>query len=208
LVSHYMHEQFEWRMRMPIEEAVNTHPELVSYGCYGRQLEPFLEAYGAENILLIFFERFIREGPSELSRVCRFLGSASEPRWVDSLSLTNVSNERMRDSPLRDRIVNAPVLRTIRRRLIPQSWRNRVKRFWQIRERPQLSPATIHRLEDTFDADLATLGSWLNLDLSCRRFREVARSTVPEWTGKANPLGERILANSTTTSSCVPSSHE
>ena len=102
LISHYLHEQFEWRMQMPIEEAINAHPELISYGCYSMQLEPFLDAYGAENILLIFFERFISKGQEELDRVCRFVGSQRQPRWVESLAATNVSNERMRDSPLRD----------------------------------------------------------------------------------------------------------
>ena len=42
LISHYMHEQFEWRMRLPIDKAVERHPELISYGCYSQQLEPFL----------------------------------------------------------------------------------------------------------------------------------------------------------------------
>jgi hypothetical protein len=113
---------------------------------------------------------------------------------VDDLSATNVSKERMRDSPLRDRIVNAPVLRTIRRRLVPKSWRNQVKRLWQIKHRPKLSTSTIKRLQDAFDHDLSRLGRWLNLDLSCKCFQEVARSTVPEWSGVAQPLAAKDIA--------------
>jgi hypothetical protein len=194
LTSHYLHEQFEWRMQMPIEEAVEKHQELISYGCYSMQLEPFLEAYGAENILLIFFERFIFKGPEELDRVCRFVGSPHQPTWKDCFATTNVSKERMRDSPLRDRIVNAPVLRTIRRRVVPQSWRDSVKRFWQITERPQLSRSTTKRLEDMFDNDLSRLGKWLNLDLSCARFKEVARSNTPQWSGTATQLPAKNLS--------------
>ena len=181
LVSHYLHEQFEWRMQMPIEEAVSKHPELISYGCYSMQLEPFRNAYGVDNILLVFFERFVLKGQEELERVCQFLGSPTQPWWVESLEATNVSSQRMCESPLRDAIVNAPVLRTIRKRLVPKSWREQVKQFWQIRQRPLLSDSTVQDLEGLFDADLSRLGSWLNIELSCQSFHEVARSIVPSW---------------------------
>ena len=140
-MSHYLHEQFEWRMQMPIDEAVQKHPELITYGKYSMQLEPFLDAYGPENILLIFFERFVQQGLEELHRIYQFLGYPGQPQWKQSLEATNVSSQRLRESPLRDSIVNAPILRTIRKRLIPKSWRERVKEFWQIKERPQLSQA-------------------------------------------------------------------
>jgi hypothetical protein len=181
LVSHYMHEQLERRMQMPIDEAISKHPELISYGCYSLQLEPFLDAYGIENILLVFFEKFVRKGQEELERVCQFVGSRERPQWVESLEATNVSGQRMRENPLRDAIVYAPVLRSIRKRFIPQSWRDRVKQLWQIKQRPQLSDSSIKRLEEVFDEDLSRLGCWLNVELSCQRFYEVARSIDPPW---------------------------
>ena len=185
LISHYLHEQLERRMQMPIEEAVKVYPELVSYGSYGMQLEPFLDAFGPENILLIFFERFISQGPDELSRVCRFVGSTKEPCWVESRAADNVSSQRMRESHWRDKIVNAPVLRMIRKRMVPQSLRDRVKRFWQITERPQLTSSTIARLEDAFDADLARLGSWLNIESPARASGKQAAKLFPN--GPARP---------------------
>ena len=94
----------------------------------------------------------------------------------------------MRQSPLRDAIVNAPVLRTIRKRLVPKSWRDQVKRLWQIKQRPQLSNSSVQRLEEVFDADLSRLGGWLNIELSCRNFHEVAKSTVPTWSQTSEPL--------------------
>ena len=194
LISHYLHEQFEWRMQVPIEEAVDKHPELISYGCYSLQLDPFLEAYGAENILLIFFERFVLKGQEELERVCRFVGSQRQPRWAEDLKASNVSSQRMRASYLRDTIVNAPVLRTIRKRLVPKAWRDRVKRLWQIRQRPQLSSTLVQRLEEVFDADLARLGRWLNIELSCRTFHELAKSTVPTWSQTLKPLTKNLDA--------------
>jgi Sulfotransferase domain len=195
LISHYMHEQFEWRMQVPIEEAIYKYPELVSYGCYSGQLEPFRSAYGAENILLIFFERFIHSGLEELQRVCQFVGSQRQPRWIEHLEATNVSSHRMRESLVRDAIVNAPVLRAIRKRFVPRSWRDRVKRLWQIKQRPQLSDSTVQYLEEIFDADLSRLGRWLNIELSCRRFHEVAISTVPMWSQTTGAPANRHNVN-------------
>jgi hypothetical protein len=195
LISHYLHEQLEWRMQMPIEEAINMHPELISYGCYSMQLEPFRDAYGVENILLIFFERFVLKGQEELERVCQFVGSQRRPCWVESLEATNVSSQRMRANPLRDAIVNAPVLRTIRKRLVPKSWRDQVKQLWQIKQRPQLSDSSVQRLEEVFDADLSRLGRWLDIELSCQHFHEVARSTVPTWSQTSEPLAKKLEIN-------------
>jgi hypothetical protein len=188
LVSHYLHEQFEWRMEMPIDQAVEHYPELVAYGKYSMQLEPFLDAYGPENILLIFFERFVGQGADELARVYQFLGRQNQPYWKPTLETSNVSSQRMRESAIRDAIINAPVLRTIRRRFIPKAWRERVKQFWQIKDRPKLSHVTLERLEAIFDEDLLRLGRWLNLELSCSRFDEVAREHVPTWSRTHEPL--------------------
>lgn len=195
LISHYLHEQLECRMQLPIDEAINKHPELISYSCYNMQLEPFRDAYGAENILLIFFEQFVRKGQEELERVCEFLGFQGQPRWIESLEATNVSNQRLRNSPLRDAIVNQPVLAAIRKRFVPKSWRDRAKRLWQIRQRPQLRDSTVQSLEEIFDGDLSRLGHRLNIELSCRRFTEVARSTTPTWTKTSEPLVKNDTVN-------------
>ena len=179
LISHYLHEQFEWRMQMPIEEAIDKHPELISYGCYSLQLEPFLDAYGAENILLIFFERFVVKGQEELERVCRFVGSATTAAvgrraWRP----TNVSSQRMRESHLRDTIVNAPVLQDDPQATGPE-----------VLARPGEATLADQATATTFQLDGATprggysmqtsqgWGSWLNIELSCRSFHEVARSS-------------------------------
>ena len=186
LISHYMHEQFEWRMQMPIDEAIEHHPELISYGCYSQQLEPFLDAYGAENILPIFFEHFVKHGQTELERVCRFVGYQGQPIWIDEDGTgNNISGLRMRESRIRDTFVDLPVLRALRRKLVPKSWRERVRRFWQIKERPTLSEVSIQRLEQIFDEDLAKLGETLGTELSCRRYREVASSIMPILKGRS-----------------------
>ena len=94
---------------------------------------------------------------------------------------------RLRRSAWRDTIVDAPGLKTIRQRLIPKSWRNRVRRLWQIKERPQLSPAALARVQTVFDQDLSRLGRWLGIELSCERFRTAAQAGPLIWMETAEP---------------------
>jgi len=181
LISHYIHAWTENEIRVPIDQAIQQHPELVSYSEYARQLEPFLEAFGTHAILPLFFERFRQHGPTELERVARFLGHTGPTRWVDAQTRKNVSADRLRKSPLRDRVVQAPGLAWLRRTLIPQSVRDQVKALWQMRERPELSPQSLCELRARFDADLEQLGKWLGVPISCDSFVETVRSTPLAW---------------------------
>ena len=159
-----------------IERAVRECPRLIEYSQYAMQLLPFRDAFGAANILPAFFERLIAEPQVELERVCRFIGYQGTPRWREDDGESNVSAKRMRKSGLRDALVWNPVSTWIRRRMIPQGWRDRAKRLWQMRERPKLSEATLADLRATFDEDLRVLGGWLGVELNCANFKTVAKA--------------------------------
>lgn len=180
-VSQYIHEWTENRVRGSIDQAVETLPLLVDYGRYAMQLAPWIEAFGRDRILLCFFERLRDEPESQLRRVCRFLGLPSEPRWAADLERDNVSGDRLRKSPVRDAIVNAPGLATIRKRLVPREVRNCAKRLWQMRSRPAPSPETIRRLREIYNADLARVSAWTGLELTAERFAAVASQSDPDW---------------------------
>jgi hypothetical protein len=183
LVSHYVHAWTENEVRAPIDEAATRHPGLVDYGRYAMQLAPWIEQFGRERILPVFFERMTAKPQEELERICAFLGYAGKPVWRQDVGERNVSSERLRRSPLRDAVINVPPLRWARRTLVPKGWRDAVKGLWTMRGRPELSPSTRRELEATFDDDLAILGTWLGVNLSCSRFREVALGPPISWTG-------------------------
>jgi hypothetical protein len=87
----------------------------------------------------------------------------------------------MRISPWRDRIVNLPGLRQVRRALVPQGLRERVKSLWMMRERPGLADATLASLRRIYDDDLALLGGWLGIELTCDNFRTVVSTRSLNW---------------------------
>lgn len=188
LVSQYVHEWTERHIDVPIDEAIEVLPTLVDYSRYSMQLEPYLETFGPDRIQMIFFERLVSEPQAVLSEVARFVGYEGSVQWIDA-EASNQSSQRLRKSPIRDAIVDNPFVTRMRRHLIPIAWRERVKRLWQMREKPRLSDKSVERLIAVFDEDLAVLSKWVGLELNCANFREVGRSAVPELRYEVEPTG-------------------
>ena len=181
LVSHYIHEWTQRVISCPIQKAVREHSELIAYSRYAMQIEPFLDCFGPERVLPIFFERLARHPQTELERVCEFIGLPTLPQWHDDLGEQNASNQRLRQCAWRDALINAPVLKQLRRALVPQAVRDWVKGFWTMSHRPELGESDIRRLNDEFDKDLALLGKWLGLDLNCNSYTDIAAQTSATW---------------------------
>lgn len=181
LVSHYMHAWLESSMEGDINQAIGRYPQLVNYGRYAMQVRPFLESYGPENILPVFFERLTLHPQEELERVCSFLGYEGSPSWNSEQGKQNVSSERLRVDPFRDGLINFPPVKLIRQKIIPQAVRDRIKQMWQIRKKPELSLPARKRLMEIFDQDLKTIGEWVGADMDCMNFKDVVRSKPLNW---------------------------
>ena len=158
-VSHYIH---EWTMGVMTEDigtAFDIHPELTAYSCYGRQIEPWVAAFGADSIHLASLEEIERQPQVVLDAVCGFLGYTGTPVWQREQARVNVSAERIRRFPLHGLLIDNPLAARLRRALVPQGLRDRIKRGRQIQDRPHLSPERIRALETVFAQDRAVLSS-------------------------------------------------
>ena len=85
---------------------------------------------------------------------------------------------------MRDAIVDFAPLRLIRRGLVPRGVRSRVKRIWQINQKPILSREALDRVSATFDKDLELLGTWLGADLNCVNFMELVQNAALKWSDR------------------------
>lgn len=188
IVSQYIHEWTQREVSGSLDEAVRDHERYVDYSRYAYQLEPYLTSFGPDAVLPVFFERMVRHPDAELERVCEFLDDPSdEPRsWRRDLPAQNVSRERIRETPLRRTVRGFAPLRALKDRF-PQSWRDRVKARWQIQERPELSAALREDVEARIDSDLARLGDWLGIALSCRGWMERVSAPAREWLDPPKP---------------------
>jgi hypothetical protein len=181
LVSQYIHEWTQRVVSCPIDEAIDRHPELIAYSRYAMQLEPYFQTWGRERVLPVFFDHLSLKPQEELERVCRFIGFDGSALWNNEIGEQNASSERLRRSALRDAVVNFPGVKALRRKLVPQSLRDRVKRFWMMKQRPELSTDSLQRLREVFDDDLGVLGGWMGLSLRCDTLKSIARETAPAW---------------------------
>ena len=184
LVSQYIHEWSQRTIRVDINQAISQHPELVEYSRYSMQLEPYLEMFGREKILPVFFERLLNYKQEELERICRFINYHQKPVWLEENDVQNASSQRLKNSKLRDLIVEAPGLKEIRQNLIPKSWRTWVRSWWQMKDRPQIEPQNLEYLQSIFDRDLGVIGSWLGVELSCENFKSKVMNRSINWSNE------------------------
>lgn len=178
LVSQYIHEWSERTVDGDINQALLTFEPLIQYSRYSYQLKPYLEAFGRDRVLPVFTENLKRFPQQELERVCQFIGYAGAPQWQTEVGSQHASAERLRANPLRDAVVDQPLLQFLRRMLVPKSLRTWVRGFWQMKKRPELTIESQQYLATVFDEDLHQLGLWLDLDLTCQTFKDVVATNT------------------------------
>ncbi|MBK8815987.1 MAG: sulfotransferase domain-containing protein [Methylococcaceae bacterium] len=181
LVSHYIHQWSQNVFTCDINQAIDQYEELIAYSSYARQLEPYIQAFGKNNILPVFFEAVKARPQQELQCIANFIGYDKPVAWVEELAQQNASNERVRRFPGYDLLVDSPIMTSLRRVFVPQFIRNKIKKNLTMQNRPVLDANNTERLIATFDKDLAILGDWLNLDLNCANFAKTALSDSPIW---------------------------
>ena len=175
LVSQYIHEWTQKVISEDINQAISKHPELIEYSLYSKQLKPYIDTFGKERILLLFFERLIDRKQEEFGKICRFIEYQQKPIWNLEADAQNVSTERMRRNDLRDFVVEAPGIKQLRQTLIPKSWRTWVRGLWQMKQKPELEPQNIEKLQSIFDEDLKIIGSMLDIQLTCDSFKSTVK---------------------------------
>ncbi|PZX13456.1 sulfotransferase family protein [Palleronia aestuarii] len=155
-VSHYVHEWSQGVVTGDLETAFADHPELVEYGRYGAQIAPFVERFGAERIHVDTLEAMQADPQALLSRVGRFLGREGLA-WVHDLERVNASAERLRRGRFDRVLLHSAPATWLRRALVPQSLRDRVKASRRMAEKPVLAPERRRALEAVFAEDRKTL---------------------------------------------------
>lgn len=181
LVSHYIHQWTQNVIRCDINEAVMRYPELINYGRYAYQLQPYFEAFGKSSVLPVFFAAVKRQPQRELERVARFIGYGEPVVWKEELGAQNVSAERLRRFPGYRVIVDSAPMTFLRRTFVPQSLRDSVKARLSMKQRPVLDESNRARLEAIFDEDLEILSRWLGVSLSCRNFDDATELNQLDW---------------------------
>lgn len=159
-VSHYIHDWSMGTMPANIDAAFEQHPDLIDYGRYAYQLEPWIAAFGRDALFVTSLEAMTAAPADLLDRVGAFLGR-SGLIWRIEKAQENVSAQRVRRLPLQGLLMDNPLATTLRRALVPQALRDRIRKSRQMQERPSLTPALRSRLEAIYAEDHARLRALL-----------------------------------------------
>jgi hypothetical protein len=182
IVSQYVHEWSEHTIRENINDAVHEHTRLISYSSYALQLGKYTRYYRQCDILPVFFERLMNEPQVEFERICNHIGYDTTPSWNTDREAQNVSSNRHRWPPALRAALDVPGIRWLRRALLSDSMRTRMKSRWSMKDRPRLSQESLTYLHDQLDPDVKSLGNLLGRKLSCRDFKSaICESSPPEW---------------------------
>lgn len=172
LISHYMHQWSEGVISCDINQAIDHYPELVDYSCYGMQITPYLQEFGCEAVLPLFFDDLKNSKDIALNRVGEFIGCAHSLVWVDDLGHDNVSSQRIRRFYGYELLIDSRPMAWLRKNLIPQVLRDRIKKRLTMQQRPQISDVQREHITKIFDRDLKVVGDWLGIELTCDSFNQ------------------------------------
>lgn len=156
-VSHFIHEWSQGVMSADMITEFDKHSEIVDYGRYAYQIAPYVEAFGADSILLLSLEGMQADPQAVLEQTCAHIGLSAKPEWQHDLGAQNVSAERIRKLPLHGLLIDNPVAAALRRTLVPKSLRDRIRKARTIGERPELPDDLRIKLEDIYTRDRAEL---------------------------------------------------
>jgi hypothetical protein len=156
-ISHYMHEWTMGNVSGDIELEFERSPEILDYGCYGMQVRPWIESFGRHAVHLVCLEEMQHDPQRVLSEVAEFLGHPEQVNWCLERSNENSSGIRYRAFPLQKYIIESKIATAIRRSLVPQAVRSRIKRKRSMKERPELTKSLRTTLETRYTEDYFTL---------------------------------------------------
>lgn len=166
LVSHYIHAWSLSQTEITLDEMMRSNATLIDYGRYGWQIQPFIEAYGPDAVLLTSLEKLKKDPATELARVAEHIGFSGSVNWIEDMGARNVSSERMRKFPLQRLLIDNGVARALRRTLVPKSVRNRIRSTHLMTERPEISESELKKLQSIFLEDKQLLEQFFPQDES------------------------------------------
>lgn len=163
--SHYLYMIRSGRTRVPFEQALRDHPELVRNSLYARHLAPYLELFGRERLGVFWFDELQRDPERLARRICAFLDlpwreglevhrkvrAAAQPRSFVLARLAKRGANLARQAGLAGlvgRVKHSALADLLYRTYPPQAM-------------PQVAPHTRAALQQEFAPDLARLARLL-----------------------------------------------
>lgn len=161
IISHYIHSYNRgYETSKQIDDAIMSNPHYINISRYAMQITPYIERFGRDKILLLFFDDFISKPQEVLDRTFKFLNV--NPITVDKNDLD--SNKSFNRSVLHYKYDHPKTLSEKLRKvgLIIKNYFN--SDF--ISSKPQISEATKAHIINSVKADISGIETLTRRDLS------------------------------------------
>ena len=106
-ISHHYHLVRSGEAPVDVNLAIREIPALINYSRYWMQLQPWIEHFGRDNILVTVFEDYLAEPTHELNRIATFLGVSPTVDRVDHQEALNAGESALTPRPALKRLVNS-----------------------------------------------------------------------------------------------------
>jgi len=135
---------------------------------YSDQLQRYIETFGREKLKVIIFDELKRNTAEVYKDTCLFLGV--DPTFNPLIRVIN-GNKGVRSVTYRNIIFRPSVLRTVARRVIPDTPRRKIIKVLErvnlkYEERPPMNPELKQRLKEEFRPEVEKLSHLLGRDLT------------------------------------------
>ena len=167
LISHHHHIHVEGKVGPDINEAVGSCSELLDVSHYAMQLQPWIDRFGRDHVLILRFEDMVRERQQTAELAWSFLGLDEAFTLRDPERVMNVSAHKPYHRGLWTRIRANGVYQRVLRRLIPMGVRRRLLRVVLPKAPATMSPptaATVGVLAAALREDAGAIGRWMGKD--------------------------------------------
>lgn len=151
-ISHHHHILAGGHTNQGFDEALKHWPRFIDYSLYAMQVKAWLEHFPRENLLIVLFERYIRERRATVESISRFLGVPADCSAIDA----DAAHNRTEGKPVAPgwaRLLHDNVLyKRLVRDMLPTATRERLKRLVSRRAPARPPPPSLDVIRVMLDA--------------------------------------------------------
>lgn len=128
VISQYHH---LWGLEMehrPINQAVLEDEQYVAYSRYSWQLQPWIDTFGTDRVMVVRFEDYLADRPAQLAKICAFLGTVPPVDGPDETHRNKSEGKRVvLEGSLAQKFAHSRLYLFTIKPLIPTSLRDKLK---------------------------------------------------------------------------------
>lgn len=160
IISQHHHEISSGNITCNIDEAVEKYARFVNFSRYAMQIQPWIDALGRDNVLIIHFETYIKNRKETVESTCKFLDIEPYTLGIDQEEVFNKTHGKPLSKGLIEKFRLTSLYRNVFKPRLSSTTRSRIRKaiLPQAKSRP-VAPTTETTLyiKDQIDTDIKEL---------------------------------------------------